>query len=383
MKSVRNNSAVFAFLLAVLAAPALCLNITCVSMAVSADAEANLQTIKTQLGQAPGELVLFPELALCSVNSGKSQAWVDNAMAEIGTLCASLKKAVVVGAVRETLGLKYNSAYYITSTGVRAGAYDQIHPMASPYSPGMKIPFFPLPTSEGLIKFGVQIGNDLYFPEPWQFFAERGVRCMLLVYLSALTGTETWEKEAHDDLLMGMAADNTTFAAGASQANPNSLVKSQVVDGVGNVLGSHDPSTAGAATVQISFANPGFNFFKRHDEWRTDLYELVIKNPTTRVESRPETGMGEKIRIYPNPIAGKFSVNYELGIVNYELKGIRLAMYDINGKRIADFTDKIRNSSFAISHSFIWDASGLPSGVYLLRATLAGKTVTKRLILQK
>jgi hypothetical protein len=92
---------------------------------------------------------------------------------------------------------------------------------------------------------------------------------------------------------------------------------------------------------------------------------------------------GPVFTIAPNPFKATVNINYELQIMNYELKGVHLAIYDINGRCIKNFTDKIHNSSFIICNSHTWNASGLPSGVYVAVLKAGNRRATRRMVLQK
>jgi predicted amidohydrolase len=379
MNSRKNNILAGLFICLIFCTVSYGLNITCVSMAASDNADNNLQTIKSLIAQAPGELVVFPELALCNINSGKDQTFVDGAINELKTICASAKKSVVFGSVRWVNNMAFNAAYFINSSGVQAGVYDQIHPQNPAYTPAVKIPFFPLATSEGLVKFGIQIGHDLFVPEPWQFFAEVGVRCQLLVYLTALNGSDAWKKEVNDDVLMARAADNTCFAASASSAGSTSLVSSQVLNGVGEVIGSHDASAQGMMSAQISFASPGFHIFKRHDEWRRDLYEIVFKNPPLERTEPVLKKADNLLRVFPNPFNTRVTIRVNRG-QRTEDRGqhIQLNIYDLKGQLVHFLASDL----WLLTSGISWNLSGLPAGIYLLKADLGGKSRTHKLFLQ-
>jgi hypothetical protein len=89
------------------------------------------------------------------------------------------------------------------------------------------------------------------------------------------------------------------------------------------------------------------------------------------------------IHIYPNPVKRLVKINYELQIMNYEFKDIHLAIYDVNGRCVADFSQKIHDSSFIICNSITWNPSGLPSGIYILRLEAANRSVSRKLVLQR
>jgi hypothetical protein len=120
--------------------------------------------------------------------------------------------------------------------------------------------------------------------------------------------------------------------------------------------------------VQISFLNPGFVMFKRHDEWRRDLYQLVLKNPVA-AETRCVETVDPEMRIFPNPFRSSVTLSLPEGSA-----GIRI--YDSNGRMIHRVKD-LRLSEYR------WDTSGLPAGRYLARIRVNGKTVTNSLFLQK
>jgi predicted amidohydrolase len=349
------------------AASVFSLKVTAVSMAVSANADSNLQTIKAGLSQATGDLVVFPELALCNASSGKDQIWVDNAVNELKTLCAQKQKHLVFGAIRISGGFTYNSAYIINASGALVGTYDQIHPLSSGYSPGLRIPAFALATSDGNIKIGVQIGNDLYFPEPWQFFAERAIHAYFLVFLSSLTSSESWKKGMQDDLFLAHVADNTVFGVSASAAATTSAVSTQICDGVGNTLAQQDPTTGpGSAYFDASIINATFFFFKRHDEWRTDLYSLVLKTPVAAAEA-PAARRTVRFTAgaHPNPLpAGAMAAIYLPDeIISGNCQSNIVAIYTLQGRLI-------KNLSISSTHPFVsWDGrdnkgNPLSPGVY-------------------
>jgi hypothetical protein len=52
-----------------------------------------------------------------------------------------------------------------------------------------------------------------------------------------------------------------------------------------------------------------------------------------------------------------------------------LSVYDIHGRAV----DRVRTAVAP----YTWNASGMPAGIYILKARVAGKTLSKRLFLQK
>jgi len=76
--------------------------------------------------------------------------------------------------------------------------------------------------------------------------------------------------------------------------------------------------------------------------------------------------------ISPNPFKPAASIPYHLG---FGLKGT-LQIFDLRGRLV--FSRPIQGSG-----TVTWDASGLGSGVYLLKALSAGKTYSRKLVLQR
>jgi hypothetical protein len=92
------------------------------------------------------------------------------------------------------------------------------------------------------------------------------------------------------------------------------------------------------------------------------------------VEKKPEISTKNNIigPIYPNPFNPSTSISYNLGLSRTGT----LQIFDIRGKMV--FERLIQDSG-----TFTWDASGLGSGVYVLKALSAGKTYSRKLVLQR
>ncbi|NBC15796.1 MAG: T9SS type A sorting domain-containing protein [Bacteroidetes bacterium] len=59
---------------------------------------------------------------------------------------------------------------------------------------------------------------------------------------------------------------------------------------------------------------------------------------------------------------------------------VRLAVYDLLGREVATLADGLKPAG---RHEAIFEASGLPSGVYLYRLEAAGRVLTGRMVLLK
>jgi len=79
---------------------------------------------------------------------------------------------------------------------------------------------------------------------------------------------------------------------------------------------------------------------------------------------------------YPNPFNPSTVVPFELASAG----PVQLAVYDVMGRRVSTL---VNGAMSAGRHSLAWDASGLPSGVYMLRLTAGGKVMTGKVTLLK
>ena len=79
---------------------------------------------------------------------------------------------------------------------------------------------------------------------------------------------------------------------------------------------------------------------------------------------------------YPNPFNPETTIRFELP----EAVHVRLVVYDVMGREVARLVD---GAMPAGQHRARWDASGLPSGVYLYRLTAGDFSQTKRMTLLK
>ncbi len=79
---------------------------------------------------------------------------------------------------------------------------------------------------------------------------------------------------------------------------------------------------------------------------------------------------------YPNPFNPKTTIKFSIT----EPTKIKLTIYSLLGEEIKVLIDEYKNSG---THSIIFDATGLPSGVYIYSLITGNKTLSKKLILLK
>jgi photosystem II stability/assembly factor-like uncharacterized protein len=77
---------------------------------------------------------------------------------------------------------------------------------------------------------------------------------------------------------------------------------------------------------------------------------------------------------YPNPFNAQTRISYAVG----SLQSVVLNVYDVLGREIATLVNEPQHAG---SHSFTWDAAGLPSGVYYYRLHAGSYVETRKLVL--
>ena len=84
----------------------------------------------------------------------------------------------------------------------------------------------------------------------------------------------------------------------------------------------------------------------------------------------------ELSKLYPNPFNPSTEVSFSLPMDNH----VRLAAYDVRGKEV----DVIFEGAQSIgSHSYTWNASNLPSGVYYIRLQAGAMVTSQKALLIK
>jgi len=136
-------------------------------------------------------------------------------------------------------------------------------------------------------------------------------------------------------------------------------------------------------TVDITFAPSDTLYY-------TD--ELIIYNNDVQVsvylEGRGDFQLGAEsvdedlplefgfMEAYPNPFNPETTLSFDLPVAGY----ITLSIYDIQGREIVDLYDGWHSSG---SHSVIFNASGLSSGVYFAVLNAGGTLTSQKLLLLK
>jgi hypothetical protein len=79
---------------------------------------------------------------------------------------------------------------------------------------------------------------------------------------------------------------------------------------------------------------------------------------------------------YPNPFNPTTTIEYSLP----QGSDVKVVVYDANGKETATLVNEYKTPGH---YRLIWDASGLPSGVYFCKITAGGFKDTRKMVLVK
>ena len=79
---------------------------------------------------------------------------------------------------------------------------------------------------------------------------------------------------------------------------------------------------------------------------------------------------------YPNPFNPSTTINYTVGENSY----VDIAIYDITGRVVDRLVSEYQETG---RHGIVWNAEGLPSGLYFVRFDASDYSQTQKLMLIK
>ncbi|MDP8240081.1 MAG: right-handed parallel beta-helix repeat-containing protein [Candidatus Hatepunaea meridiana] len=94
----------------------------------------------------------------------------------------------------------------------------------------------------------------------------------------------------------------------------------------------------------------------------------------TEVDENIKGGNYLSYAVYPNPFNASVRINYSIekaGVTNIHL-------FDLNGRKVATLIEDVSNSG---THSVIWNAGNIPSGLYIIRLSASGEERFRKLLL--
>jgi hypothetical protein len=111
--------------------------------------------------------------------------------------------------------------------------------------------------------------------------------------------------------------------------------------------------------------------------WTDDAYVWMIEIDVASGVSDPPAGVPTRSALaqnYPNPFNPSTTIRYQLAAASH----VRLSVFDMLGREVVVVEEGRREAGV---HTAVFDAAGLPSGMYLYRLTAGDFTATRRLVL--
>jgi hypothetical protein len=79
---------------------------------------------------------------------------------------------------------------------------------------------------------------------------------------------------------------------------------------------------------------------------------------------------------YPNPFNPVTRINFNLP----HAADVRLAVYNMLGQKVADLVQEVKSAG---SYTITWNASNLPTGMYVYRLQMGNEVISKKMMLVK
>jgi hypothetical protein len=140
-------------------------------------------------------------------------------------------------------------------------------------------------------------------------------------------------------------------------------------------------TTSGTAPPDIGMYmayDKGNNVIVCFDGSGPDFYVMRYDSGTNAVEK----GRGNReleISVNPNP----FNTATRIAVRGPASANLRVRIYDISGELIKEYVKILVDPRHGSRESFVWDASGLPCGVYIIKAKTGQRTYRRKLVLQR
>ena len=80
--------------------------------------------------------------------------------------------------------------------------------------------------------------------------------------------------------------------------------------------------------------------------------------------------------VYPNPVALSATITYELD----QVSEVDVKVFDILGREVDQFPVELRRPG---SHRLIWDTTGVPAGLYIVRMTAGGRSQSRAFVVRR
>ena len=134
-----------------------------------------------------------------------------------------------------------------------------------------------------------------------------------------------------------------------------------------------DYRTEGNETTLIIVAPESDELFIADGEY--EIIDVIVANSEGEMDVVKPSSF-ELSEAYPNPFNPSTSINLSVPEAGY----VSVMVYNVMGRLVSTLADGHMNAS---DYSFTWDASAVPSGVYLITAAAENHTSTQKVMLLK
>ena len=134
-----------------------------------------------------------------------------------------------------------------------------------------------------------------------------------------------------------------------------------------------DYNTVGDETILVIVVPEGEELFTHTGDF--EIVDVIVANS----ESRVNVGMPTAFSLseaYPNP----FNPTTSMTLAVAEAGNVSVQVYNIIGQAVATLASGHMDAN---TYTLTWDASSVSSGMYFVKAEVAGNVITQKLVLMK
>lgn len=210
-----------------------------------------------------------------------------------------------------------------------------------------------------------------------------GAACPHCVSNGPVTETEIHQsfKDEPNFVALGLDTWNLSTASNATFRNRTGITYNLLLNAQQTLVDYY--GHAGAYDRSVVIGPEGIIRYKGNNFVNTDFaavkaeIETQINRVITSSEDSPEIVTSVRLdQNYPNPFNPSTTISYSL----INSGSVKLQIYNILGKKIITLVDGFQSSGVQTA---IWDASSVPSGVYIYRLTAGDQVLYRRMMLIK
>lgn len=132
-------------------------------------------------------------------------------------------------------------------------------------------------------------------------------------------------------------------------------------------------------------AKPGYAFWPAQGTVRNDMgaygwrSELKPKTMTSVNDKNRVISKANSFKLYPN-FPNPFNPTTTISFAIFGSEHVQVAIFNLQGQKVATLLDEYRETGI---HQVVWEAGGLPSGIYFCRLRVGNLLKNRKLVLQK